>query len=172
MNVARAFSAQSTRSSSNPEQCWPGGLSRVNFGPRISHNPAFGFPWCIKLMRIVFTGSLLLLSLLASCATPKPPPDAFAVAEKSIDAAVRAGAEQHAPVELRFAREKLLEAQKGVEYKQYDKSFYLIEQSEINAELAIEKSRGAQVRAEVTALTRENEVLRQDFEATFGESPQ
>jgi hypothetical protein len=112
----------------------------------------------------------VLGALLASCVTPKPQPDAFAAAERSIDAAVRAGAEQHSPVELRFAREKLLEAQKGIEYKQYDKSFYLIEQSEINSELAIEKSRGAEVRAEVTALTRENEVLRKDFEATFGES--
>ena len=33
-----------------------------------------------------------------------------------------------------------------MEYKQYDKSIYLIEQSEINSELAIEKSRAAEVR--------------------------
>ena len=56
-----------------------------------------------------------------------------------------------------------------MEYKQYDKAIYLIEQSEINAELAIEKSRAAVTRARVAELTRDNEVLRADFEATFGE---
>ena len=89
--------------------------------------------------------------------------------ETKLEAAERAGAEQHSPVELRFAREKLDEARKGMEVKQYDKSIYLIEQSEINSELAIEKSRTAEVRARVTELARENEILREDFSATFGE---
>jgi len=112
---------------------------------------------------------LILLLLLAGCATPKPAPDAFADAERAIEAAVRAGAEEYSPVELRFAREKLAEAQKGMEYRQYDKSIYLIEQSEINSELAIEKCKTAAVRARVAELSRENEVLREDFLATFGE---
>jgi len=110
-----------------------------------------------------------LAALLASCATPKPAPDAFMNAEQAIDAAVRAGAEQHSPVELRFAREKLAEANKGMELKQYDKAIYLVEQSEINSELAIEKCRTAATRARVAELTRENEILLEDFRATFGE---
>lgn len=114
---------------------------------------------------------LLVLALsLASCATPKPAPDAFNDAEEAIEAAIRAGAEEHSPVELRFAREKLAEARKGMEVKQYDKSIYLIEQSEINSELAIEKSRSAIARAKVAEQVRENEILREDFEATFGEA--
>jgi hypothetical protein len=112
---------------------------------------------------------VLLPLVVASCVTPKPAPDAFANAEKAIEAAVRAGAEEHSPVELRFAREKLAEAQKGMELKQYDKSIYLIEQSEINSELAIEKSRTALTRNKVAELTRENEILKEDFRATFGE---
>ena len=112
---------------------------------------------------------LTLAVLMASCATPKPAPDAFEHAEEAIEAAVRAGAEQHSPVELRFAREKLAEANKGMELKQYDKSIFLIEQSEINSELAIEKCRTAVTRAQVAELTRENEILREDFKATFGE---
>jgi hypothetical protein len=110
-----------------------------------------------------------LAVLLTSCATPKPAPDAFLHAEQAIDAALRAGAEQHSPVELRFAREKLAEAHKGMEFKQYDKAIFLIEQSEINSELAIEKCRTAIARARVAELTRENEILKEDFEATFGE---
>ena len=112
---------------------------------------------------------LPLLILLTACASPKPAPDAFNDAEQAIDAAIAAGAEEHSPVELRFAREKLAEAHKGMEFKQYDKSTYLIEQSEINSELAIEKSRAAVTRARVAELTRENEILKEDFKATFGE---
>jgi hypothetical protein len=115
------------------------------------------------LVAIIFT------LLLASCTTVKPAPNAFNDAEEAIEAAIRAGAEEHSPVELRFAREKLAEARKGMEVKQYDKSIYLIEQSEINSELAIEKSRTAVIRAKVSEQASENEILREDFESTFGE---
>jgi bifunctional ADP-heptose synthase (sugar kinase/adenylyltransferase) len=57
-------------------------------------------------------------------------------------------------------------------YNQTEKSIYLIEQSEINSELAIEKSRTAKLRARVAELARQNEILREDFEATFGEAVQ
>ena len=120
-------------------------------------------------MRYPLILTLLLPLMLASCVTAKPAPDAFSDAEEAIEAAVLAGAEEHSPVELRFAREKLEEANKGMEYKQYDKAIFLIEQSEINAELAIEKSRAAVTRARVAELTRDNAVLKADFEATFGE---
>ena len=116
-----------------------------------------------NLVVVIFT------ILLASCTTVKPAPDAFNDAEEAIEAAIRAGAEEHSPVELRFAREKLAEARKGMEVKQYDKSIYLIEQSEINSELAIEKSRTAETRAKVSEKARENEILREDFKSTFGE---
>ena len=112
---------------------------------------------------------LLTLLLLTACATTKPPPNVFNRADQAIDAAVQAGAEEHSPVELRFAREKLAEAHKGMEYKQFDKAIYLIDQSEINSELALEKTRAAIIRGKVTDLARENEILREDFEATFGE---
>ena len=113
-------------------------------------------------------GFLLLLVLVSACATPRPAPDAFDDAEEAIESAVQAGAEEHSPVELRFAREKLAEAKKGMEYKSYDKAIYLVEQSEINSELAIAKSRAAVARGRVTEAARENEILREDFEATFG----
>jgi len=118
-------------------------------------------------MRYFFLVPCLLIFF--SCSQVKPEPRSFENAEQAIDAAVTAGAEQYAPVELRFAREKLLEAQKGIEYKQYDKSWYLIEEAEINAELALEKSRSAAIRSQVTELARKNEILREEFENTYGE---
>lgn len=107
--------------------------------------------------------------LLVACASQKPAPNAFDDAERAIETAVRAGAEEHAPVELRFAREKLDEARKGIEYRQYDKAIVLIEQSEINSELAVEKTRTALARVQFAEASREIEVLREDFEATYGE---
>ena len=118
------------------------------------------------------TAIILFSLLLVSCAGARPSPDAFSNAEQAIDAAVRAGAEEHAPVELRFAREKLAEANKGVEFKQWDKAIVLIEESEINSELASEKTRTARLRNEVTELARQNEILREDFERTYGEQPE
>jgi len=112
---------------------------------------------------------LLILLLFSACTTVNPVPDAFNSAEEALEAAVQAGAEEHSPVELRFAREKLAEAHKGMEYKQFDKAVYLIDQSEINSELALEKTRAAIIRGKVTDLARENEILREDFESTFGE---
>ena len=123
----------------------------------------------LKLNTMRIPVFVIFTLLLASCVTATPAPDAFNDAEEAIDAAIRAGAEEHSPVELRFAREKLAEAQKGMEYKQFDKSIYLIEQSEINSELAIEKSRTALIRAKVSEQARQNEILREDFESTFGE---
>ncbi|MEE8495146.1 MAG: DUF4398 domain-containing protein [Xanthomonadales bacterium] len=112
---------------------------------------------------------LLILLLLFACTTTKPAADAFTSAARAIEAAVQVGAEEHSPVELRFAREKLAEAHKGMEYKQFDKAIYLIDQSEINSELALEKTRAAIIRGKVTDLARENEILREDFESVFGE---
>jgi hypothetical protein len=112
---------------------------------------------------------ILLTLLLASCATPKPSPDAFGAAEEGVAAAVSAGAEEHSPVELRFAREKLDQAFDAMASKDYERAIYLIEQSEINSELAIEKTRTSQVRARVTEMVRENEILREDFQNTYGE---
>ncbi len=116
---------------------------------------------------------LLLFCLIgiAACATPKPPSDSLETAERAIDNAVQAGAEQHAPVELRFARERLAEAQKGIERKSYEKAIYLFEQSEINSELAIEKSREAKVRAALAEQIKQNEVLAEDFKRTYGGRP-
>jgi hypothetical protein len=119
-------------------------------------------------MRISFI--ILLVLLVTACASAKPGPDAFAAAERAIMAAERAGAEELAPTELRFAREKLAEARRGMELRDYDAALYLVEQSEINAELAIEQSRAAKSRRRVNELQRDNEVLRKQMEAEYGES--
>ncbi len=116
----------------------------------------------------------LLISLaclsLAACASAPPDPDVFDSAERAIEAAERAGAEELAPTELRFARDRLELARTGVENKKYPEAMLAIEQSEINAELAIEKSRTAVERRRVNELRRANELLREELELTYGEA--
>ncbi|NND45617.1 MAG: DUF4398 domain-containing protein [Xanthomonadales bacterium] len=112
---------------------------------------------------------LLFSLLLLSCVSAKPGPDAFSSAEEAIRSAERAGAEELAPTELRTAREKLAEARRGLEQGKYEIALYLVEESEINSELAIEQSRAAKSRRRVNELQRANEVLREEMEATYGE---
>jgi len=119
-------------------------------------------------MRIIF---YLLISIgLLSCASARPGPDVFVSAERGIQAAQRVGAEELAPVELQFAIEKLASARLGVEKSKYDIALYLIEESEINSELAIEKSRAAKSRRKVNELRRANELMKEEMEANYGES--
>jgi hypothetical protein len=114
---------------------------------------------------------LLLLPLLASCATSKAPwPGVIESAERAIEAAERAGAEELSPVELRFARERLDLARLAIEKGKNVEAGYAIEQSEINSELAIEQSRTALERRKVNEMQRANEVLREELSQTYGDA--
>jgi hypothetical protein len=106
---------------------------------------------------------------LAACTTTRPDAAIFDAAEQAILAAEAAGGDEFAPVEMRFAREKLESAKKGLEKEKYDVSVYLVEESEINAELAIEKSRSAKSRRRVNELRKSNEELEARLHATFGD---
>jgi len=106
---------------------------------------------------------------LAACTTMRPGPDAFVSAESAIAAAEAAGGDEFAPVEMRFAREKLASARKGMDKQKYDIAMYLVEQSEINSELAIEKSRAAKSRRRVNELRKSNDELESKLRDTFGD---
>ena len=120
----------------------------------------------MKHKRVLTTVTVILL---AACAAPGPSEDIFASAQQAVEQAEAAGGEEYAPMEMRFAREKLSEAREGVEKRQNDVASYLIEQAEINAELAIAKSAAAQQRNRVSELRRAVEVLEEDLNATYGE---
>ena len=107
--------------------------------------------------------------VLGACATTPPDPSVFESAQRAVDAAERAGAEELSPTELKFARDRLDLARVAVEKSKYDEALLAIEQSEINAELAIEKSRAARERRRVNELRRSNEVLREELIELYGE---
>lgn len=107
---------------------------------------------------------------LAACVSTPPDPSVFTAAERAIEAAERAGAEELSPTELRFARERLALARTAVENRRYDEALLAIERSEINSELAIEKSRAALERRRVNELRRANELLREELVRNYGEA--
>ena len=111
----------------------------------------------------------VILLALSACTSMRPGPDAFLAAESAIAAAEAAGGDEFAPVEMRFAREKLVSAQLGMDKQKYEVALYLVEQSEINSELAIEKSRAAKSRRRVNELSKSNDELENRFRETFGD---
>ena len=115
---------------------------------------------------------LILISIvclvLAACASPQPGPEVVDTAKAAIKSAEVAGGDEFAPVEMRFAREKLASAEKGMEKQKYEVAVYLLEEAEINAELAIEKSRTAKARRAVNEQRKSNEELEKTLRETFG----
>lgn len=119
-------------------------------------------------MKPIFFAVIFLV--LAACTSGiRPGPDAFVSAEAAIVAAEEAGGDEFAPVEMRFAREKLASAHKGMDAQKYEVALYFVEQSEINSELAIEKSRAAKSRRQVGEQRKTNEELENRFRETFGD---
>jgi len=112
---------------------------------------------------------LIVCLVLAACTTTRPGPEVFIAADEAILAAEAAGGNEFAPVEMRFAREKLQSARLGLERQKYEVIVYLVEESEINSELAIEKSRTAKTRRQVNELRKSNEKLEKSLRATFGD---
>ncbi len=121
------------------------------------------------LLKLLSISAAATLVLTACVSGPKPEARAFDTAESAIEQAVRSGAENHAPTELTRAREKLAEARHGMEVKQFEVSTYLIEQAEINAELAIARSLVAKQREKVSQQELKYNKLRERMQQTYGE---
>ena len=110
------------------------------------------------------------LLLLAACATTQPSPALLGTAEAAIQQARSAGADEFAPVQLAAAEERLDEARQGMEAEEYALVPLLVEQSQINAELALVLSEAASLRRRTESLREANRVLEADIEDSFGGS--
>ena len=119
-----------------------------------------------------FSNLLSILTIciaLAACAVTPPSDSSFTSAEQAIALAEQAGAEEHAPVEMRFAREKLAEAHHGMEVRDFEAATLLIEQAEINAELALARTQAALQRRKVNDLQSANAIMLEQYRESFGE---
>ena len=121
-----------------------------------------------KIHRTTWRFAPVLALALAGCATAPPPLSELDDAAALIERARDGDAARHAPVELRFAEEKLARARAAVDDKDYAQAMRWTDQAEVDAEFAIARSRQARARLAVEAKAAENDQLRRDL---GGETP-
>jgi hypothetical protein len=120
------------------------------------------------LLRLSLTSAVMALGL-AACATTKPPSASLTNgAQRAIQVADEAGAQEHAPLELRFAREKIRAAQQANAIEDFAQAQRLLEQAEVDAELALSRTKAEQTRMQVEKLSAEVRDLRQSIADNFG----
>lgn len=100
---------------------------------------------------------------LAACASAPPPERELAEAEQAVGAARGAGAAGFAPVELRFAEEKLGRAREASAAKDYERAAALARQALVDSELASAKARAGKARAEAQTRSEDNARLRREL---------
>lgn len=108
------------------------------------------------------------LLTLAACATTPPDPRLLENAENALSQAEQAGAAEYAPLELRFARERLESARTQMQAGRTAETRRLADEAEIEAQLALARTRAAQTRAELAQRQRALERLRADLVDAFG----
>ena len=114
-----------------------------------------------KQTKTALSGCALLTA--AACATVQAPTAELSQLQRDLELAERAGLAQSAALELRFANERLAGARLAIEQHEYEQALQLIEQANINIELAEERAAAAEARAQVTELKRRNDTLRRDL---------
>lgn len=108
--------------------------------------------------RLALLGTLLLL--LGACATTPPPTGLMGQAGAAVDAARAAGADDHAPLELGFAVNKLNMAQSAMAQEDYALAGDFAEESQANSVLARVKAQLAKLRDKIKKQSADNTRLR------------
>ncbi len=117
--------------------------------------------------RLIFVGLPALL-ILAACATTPIDPGILDNARMAIAQAESAGAEEYSPLELRFARERLADAERHIENQHEENARRMSDQAEVEAQLAIARTRAALARAELARKQRELRQIETDLTEVFG----
>lgn len=120
------------------------------------------------LKRIPFI--LVMIMTLVACASKPTDPALFERAEAAIQRAQAVGAEEHAPVELRFAMERLRFAKKVADEREdHELAGWRAQEAELNAELAYVKTQAELAHKEEQASLQMVEQVREDIRVEFGE---
>lgn len=121
----------------------------------------------IKRLRLL--AGIALLALATACATSPPDLTVLDTARNAITQAESAEAEEYAPIELRYASQRLNAARQALENDRPDDGRRLVEQAEIQAQLALSRTLAAKARAELQRKQEELEQIRADLTEVFGE---
>lgn len=114
--------------------------------------------------------SFVAAMLLAACASI-PPPDGtmFSDTETAIQRAVNAGAEQSAPVELRFARERLAFVKNtAMPNEDYELANWRLTEAQLDAQLAYVKAQTFMARESEATAKAEADQLRANIIQAYG----
>ena len=98
----------------------------------------------------------LLVLGLAACGPTRPPPDLLGSAQDTLRRARAEGAPTYAPLELRFAEERLDQARAAMAERDYREAAEFAEQSAVNSDLASIKSKAGKLRERIDALRQQN----------------
>lgn len=99
---------------------------------------------------------------LAGCASTPPPTSQLAVAQQAVNSADTARSAEFAPLELRTAREKLLQAEQANLEEEYDRARHLAEQAEWDARVAERKAQAEKARQGLEAAEQGTRELREE----------
>jgi len=109
--------------------------------------------------------SVLSLSLLSgACASGTPPVEKISEVENAILRARESTAITYAPLELKFAEEKLNEAKRLVAKEEYPPAVRLLDEALIDAKLAEAKSRSEQEKMQTAEMRESIDKLRKEIE--------
>ncbi|NLY58786.1 MAG: DUF4398 domain-containing protein [Gammaproteobacteria bacterium] len=102
------------------------------------------------------------LVTLAGCASTPPPSSQLATAQQAVNSADTARSAEFAPLELRTAREKLLQAEQANLAEEYDRARYLAEQAEWDARVAERKAQAEKARRGLESAQQGTRELREE----------
>lgn len=111
--------------------------------------------------RKIHRGVGIFALILAGCAPTKPPNVGLDEAARSLDAARDAGAPTYAPMELRNAEDRLSQARARFAKRDYEEAASLVQEAQVDSELAAVKARLGKAREKVDARMQENAQLRE-----------
>ena len=107
---------------------------------------------------------LLILIMLTGACAGVAPTSKMANLEYAINDAVKADATTYAPLELRFAQEKYRAAKKAIAEKEYEQAERLIDQAQLDAQLAQEKALAAKAEKDADEMREGIEALQNETE--------
>ena len=106
---------------------------------------------------------------VSGCAGTPPPVDDISTAEMALNRALEAEAEQHSPLPLRVAREKLDSAKQAMNDGEYEQARRLAEQAQVEAQLAEAQARSQVARKQAQEIQTTIDTLRQEAGKAAGQ---
>jgi hypothetical protein len=102
--------------------------------------------------------------IVTGCSTVGPPKDSVAAAELAVQEANKSKAPQYSPLELRMASDKLDEAKRAMNKKEYTQARRLAEEALVDAQVAEAKAASEDARRAAIDLRESLETLRREAE--------